>query len=116
MSNAIISPKANRLAVAGFFFIAGLSFASWASRIPDIKLILHLSDAALGGVLFALPAGSMVSLPLAGWLVSKYGSKRIVTIAMIGYPTVLLTIGLVTTIWQLIGVLFVFGLFGKQSV
>ncbi len=115
MSNAIISPKANRLAVAGFFFIAGLSFASWASRIPDLKLFLHLSDAALGGVLFALPAGSMVSLPLAGWLVSKYGSKKIVTIAMIGYPLILLIIGFVSTLWQLIGVLFIFGLFGNLS-
>ena len=113
MTNAIISSKANRMAVAGFFFIAGLSFASWASRIPDIKLRLQLNDAALGGVLFALPVGSMFSLPLAGWLVAKFGSKKIVTISLIGYPFVLLVIGVVATVWQLIATLFIFGLFGN---
>ena len=113
MTTAPVSPKANRLAVAAFFFIAGLSFASWASRIPDIKSLLHLSDAALGGVLFALPVGSMLSLPISGWLVTKYGSKKIVTIAAICYPLILIGIGLTTTVWQLISVLFVFGFFGN---
>jgi hypothetical protein len=57
MTNPTVSPRANRAAVAAFFFIVGLSFASWASRIPDIKSKLHLNDAALGGLLFALPVG-----------------------------------------------------------
>ena len=77
MTAFAVSRKANRFAVSCFFFIAGITFASWASRIPDIKAILHLSDAGLGGVLFALPVGSMTSLPLSGWLVAKFGSKRI---------------------------------------
>jgi MFS family permease len=74
---------------------------------------LHLSDAALGGVLFALPVGSMISLPLSGWLVAKYGSKKMVTIAAICYPLVLIAIGLSGNVWQLISVLFVFGLLGN---
>lgn len=113
MTAASFTPRANRLAVASFFFIVGLSFASWASRIPDIKTLLHLSDAALGGVLFALPAGSMLSLPLAGWLVAKYGSKKIITIAATCYPLILIAIGTTVTVWELISVLFVFGLFGN---
>jgi MFS family permease len=113
MTNTPVSPKANRMAVAAFFFIAGLSFASWASRIPDIKTLLQLSDAGLGGVLLALPVGLMVSLPLSGWLVAKYGSKKIVTIAAICYPLVLIVIGTTTAVWQLVSVLFVFGLFGN---
>lgn len=48
------SPKSfYRLAVASFFFLQGLVFASWASRIPDIKQALALNEAQLGGVLFA---------------------------------------------------------------
>ena len=113
MTTAQVSPKSNRLGVAAFFFIAGLSFASWASRIPDIKNLLHLSDAALGGVLLALPLGSMLSLPLAGWLVAKYGSKKIVTIAATCYPLILIVIGTAGSVGQLISVLFVFGLFGN---
>ncbi len=113
MNTSLVSKKANRVAVASFFFIAGISFASWASRIPDIKAKLHLSDAALGGVLFALPVGSMTSLPLSGWLVAKYGSKRMITIGVTLYPLILILIGSIATAWQLVGVLFLFGLVGN---
>jgi hypothetical protein len=40
-----------RVAVSLFYFGQGFGFASWASRIPDIKHTLHLSDAALGTIL-----------------------------------------------------------------
>ena len=113
MDNAKVSIKAHRWAVAIFFFIVGMTFASWASRIPDIKLILNLNDAALGGVLFALPLGAMISLPLSGFLVAKFGSKKMVVIGAIGYPIVLIFIGLSGTIGQLIAVLFLFGVFGN---
>lgn len=55
-----------RLAVALFYFSMGLCFASWASRIPDIKTTLHLSDAAFGTVLFALPVGQFLMMPFQG--------------------------------------------------
>jgi hypothetical protein len=51
--------------VGALFFLQGLSFASWASRIPSIQQTLGLSDTELGGVLLALPAGLMISLPIA---------------------------------------------------
>ena len=44
-----------RLSVSTFYFLQGLVFASWASRIPDIKSALGLNDADLGSVLFAVP-------------------------------------------------------------
>lgn len=113
MNTDTVSKRAHRLAVAAFFFIAGLSFASWASRIPDVKARLHLSDAALGGVLFALPVGSMISLPFAGWLVARHGSKKIMTIAATCYPMVLILIGLSAQVWQIVPVVFLFGLLGN---
>ena len=40
------TPKAfYRTALMAFFFIMGVIFASWAIRIPDVKVALHLSDA-----------------------------------------------------------------------
>jgi len=53
----IISNKRIRIAVALVYFSMGLCFASWASRIPEIKTMLHLSDAMFGTILFALPVG-----------------------------------------------------------
>ena len=113
MNRESVSPRQHRLAVAGFFFVAGLSFASWASRIPDIKAHLALSDAALGGILFALPVGSMISLPLSGWLVAKYGSKKVVTFGILAYPLILTMIGLTAAAWQLVPVLLLFGMLGN---
>ncbi|MFN3667206.1 MAG: MFS transporter [Sediminibacterium sp.] len=105
---------AHRIAVAIFFFMAGLCFASWASRIPDIKLKLGLSDAGLGAVLLALPSGLMLSLPLSGWAVTRFSSKTMITIAAVLYPLMLILIGAVTSSWQLAAVLFCFGVFGNM--
>jgi len=104
-----------RIGVSTFFFIQGLTFASWASRIPDIKNKLQLSDGALGGVLFALPAGQLTAMALSGYLVSKYGSKMMLHIAAFLYPAILVLLGSVDSTWQLIAGLFVFGIFGNLS-
>lgn len=113
MTTATSSRRSHRWAVAVFFFLAGLCFASWASRIPDIKQKLELNDAGLGAVLVALPVGLMTSLPIAGWLVSRWGSKKVVILAATGYPLTLVFLGAVQHSWQLAAVLFVFGLFGN---
>lgn len=102
--------KAYRVAVSAFFFIQGLVFASWASRIPDIKAALHLNDAALGGVLFAIPVGQMSAMALSGYLVSRFGSRRMLVIAAILYPAILISLGAVTTVWELTVGLFFFGI------
>ncbi|HVX51699.1 MAG TPA: MFS transporter [Chitinophagaceae bacterium] len=108
-----VSKRANRVAVSVFFFIAGLDFASWTGRIPDIKSRLHLNEGALGSVLFALPAGLMFSLPLSGWLVTKFGSRRTIIASALGGASILVGIGSVTAVWQLVVLLFLFGIFGN---
>ena len=108
-----VHPRIHRIAVSVFFFIAGLTFASWASRIPDIKEKLQLTEAGLGSVLLALPVGLMSSLALSGWLVSKFGSRRIVICAALIYPFILLWLALAATIFQLVIGLFFFGLFAN---
>ncbi len=81
----IAQRRIHRIAVSSFFFLAGICFASWASRIPDIQAKLQLNSAALGGVLLCLPIGLLTSLPVAGFLVAKYGSRKIVMLAAILY-------------------------------
>ncbi len=112
-NKTFVPARLNRIAVSVFFFIAGLTFASWASRIPNIKLKLGLSEAALGSVLFALPAGLMVSLPISGYLVTRFGSRRVVTMAALLYPMVLILLGVAASAWQMAAILFLFGLLGN---
>lgn len=101
--------RSHRIAASVFFFIAGLTYTSWACRIHDIKAIFRLNNAALGGVLFALPIGLMVSLPVSGWLVTRMGSRKVLISAGLLFPLMLSAIGLASEIWQLVILLFCFG-------
>jgi MFS family permease len=74
------------------FLATGFAFASWASRIPQVKARLALSPSDLGLVLLAFAAGSIIALPLSGSVVARFGSRRVVT-AMAGLAGVgLLTV------------------------
>ena len=109
------SNRVHRVAVSAFFFLFGFLFASWASRIPAIQQKLGLSETELGLVLFSLPVGLLVSLPISGWLVAKNGSKMVAGFAAISYACVLVTLGLAATKIQLMIALFAFGLAGNMG-
>ena len=102
-----------RLAVSLFYFGQGICFASWASRIPDLKTVLQLSDAQLGSVLLALPLGQMLTMPISGRLTAKYGSRKMLTIGAPLYALALTNIGLAASGWQLALFLFLFGVAGN---
>jgi MFS family permease len=72
---ATISKNTHRVFLSTFFFMSGFSFATWASRIPTIKMAFGFNDAELGSILLAMPIGSLIGLPITGWLVSKYNSR-----------------------------------------
>jgi len=108
------SPNRIRLAVSLFYFGQGIAFASWASRIPDIKHSLNLSDGELGSILLALPLGQLVTMPVSGNLVTKYGSKAILTLTAPLYVLALSNLGLATAPWHLAAFLFLFGVIGNM--
>lgn len=111
--NSVLNKKRIRIAVALTYFSMGLCFSSWASRIPDIKTTLSLSDALFGSILFALPVGQFLMMPVSGKLVTRYGSQQVVKFAIPAYSLCLLSIGLVQAGWQLAIVLFLFGITGN---
>lgn len=121
MSNATVHSPENisshhrrsRIAVSAFFFCQGLSFASWASRIPTIKNALDLSEAQLGTVLLMLPIAQLMTMPISGNLVSRYGSHRLIPVGVLLYALNLFFIAAATDIWQLGGALFLFGVIGN---
>lgn len=104
-----------RIAVSCFYFCMGFSFASWASRIPDIKTRLHLDTAELGSILLALPIGQLLMMPVSGRLVTHYGSKTILSFASLLYAAELTNLGWATAGWQLALALFVFGVVGNLA-
>jgi predicted MFS family arabinose efflux permease len=66
------------VAVYVAFIGAGFAFASWASRIPQVRDRLDLTPAALGLVLLSIAVGSLISLPAAGVIVTRLGACRTV--------------------------------------
>ena len=102
-----------RLATSLFFFGMGFSFATWASRIPDFKTLLNLSEADLGTMLFALPIGQLFAMPFSGKIVTKYGSRNISIIGLLTYSACMPLLGLATLSYQLALGLFLFGFFGN---
>ncbi len=73
------------------FFGAGFAFASWASRIPQVRDGLHLDPKGLGLLLLAIAAGSVIALPLAGMVIAHLGAAR--TVAAMA---ILVAVGLAT--------------------
>ncbi|WP_159799875.1 MFS transporter [Flavobacterium sp. MK4S-17] len=102
-----------RLAVSLFYFSMGLTFATWASRIPDIKEKLGLSEAELGTVLFAIPLGQLLMMPFSGRIVVRYGSSKTVVVGIIFYMLAMVTLGFADEVWQLMLSLFFFGIFSN---
>ena len=109
------SKKAYRIAVGCLFFLMGICFATWASRIPTIQQTFNLSDAQLGLMLLAIPIGSLISLLFSGWLVTRFGSKRIVINAVLLYSLLLVALGTAPSIPWLAAILVLFGMAGNTA-
>lgn len=104
--------RIHRWAIAVFFYCCGLSFASWASRIPTIKDKFNLNEAELGALLFMLPFGSLVALPIAGWSINRFGSRTMTFLSTVLYALLLLLLALSPSVTVLSIVLFFFGFWG----
>lgn len=81
-----------RTAVFVVFALAGIAFASWASRIADAKTALDLTAGQLGATLFAMSAGSLLAMPSTGRIAERIGVVNAIRLGMIigvaGFATV----------------------------
>lgn len=69
------------LAVTVMFALNGAAFATFASRLPDVKSLLGLSPAGLGLFLISGSIGSVLGLPMSGWIAGRLGSRVAVRLA-----------------------------------
>jgi MFS family permease len=68
---------AARNAVGLTFFLNGLVFASWVSRIPEVRASFDLTNGQLGLTLLAIALGSVLALPTTGAAINALGTVRI---------------------------------------
>jgi MFS family permease len=91
------------------FFIAGVAVAAWAPLVPFAKARAGLDDATLGLLLLCLGAGSIVAMPLAGALASRFGCRRVLVASTVLISLALPLLATVSSVPLLVASLFVFG-------
>ena len=93
------------------FIGSGFAFASWASRIPQVRDGLHLQPSSLGLVLLAIAAGSLLALPLSGVVIARVGSRRTVRAmaALLGAALGAVALGYLLGLAPVVGGLFLLG-------
>ncbi|MBY0024296.1 putative MFS family arabinose efflux permease [Paenibacillus jamilae] len=73
-----MNPRIVRNILFLLFALPGVAFASWVSRTPVIRDILHFSTAEMGIIIFGLAAGSLLGLLSAGNVISRIGGRSVI--------------------------------------
>jgi MFS family permease len=98
----------NRVFLSVFFFLSGICFSTWASRIPTIKTTFQYNEAELGTILIFMPISSLIGLPISGWLVSRYDSRIPLVAGFIMLSVALACIGWASTSLALVASICLF--------
>jgi len=91
------------------FFATGFGLASWAPLIPFVKTRAELNDAELGLLLLCLGIGSVIAMPLTGWLSARYGSKPMIIIGGLAFGLLFPFLVMSTNAWALAATLLMLG-------
>jgi MFS family permease len=106
-----------RLGVLSTFALAGALCAVWTVRMPALKQKLDLTDAQLGLEVLGWGIGALVTMTVAGRIIGRYGSRRVLRLALPGTALCLALVGLAPNYALLIAAGLVFGLcFGLVDV
>jgi MFS family permease len=70
-----------RWAVLTIFLVNGAAMANWVTRVPAIKDTINGSKLEMSFVLLGPAIGSLISFPVTGYLLGRFGSRP-VTIVM----------------------------------
>ena len=106
-TDASLRSAANATRIA--FIANGLAFASWAPIIPFAKANTGVDEAALGLLLLCLGIGSVISMPITGWLCARHGTRPMILISAIIMACTLPFLAYLVEYWALAVTLLVFG-------
>ncbi|ROM55498.1 MFS transporter [Pseudomonas poae] len=91
------------------FFIAGFGIAAWAPLVPYAKERAQLNEGTLGLLLLCLGVGSILAMPVAGVLASRFGCRRVLGTGTLMICLALPMLATVSSIPLLMAGLFLFG-------
>jgi MFS family permease len=85
MDRAHTEVKWPKWALAVLFLVDGAGFGTWAAHVPVFKQFLHIENGSLTFVLISVIVGAIISMPVTGQLIARYGSRRVIRNAAISY-------------------------------
>ena len=98
-----------RFATVALFVANGLGMSSWIAHIPLLKERLGLNDQLLGLALLCAGIGALGTMSVSGWLMSRFGSRKIAILSGILFPISLIAPGVATSFWSLAVSLLILG-------
>jgi MFS family permease len=91
------------------FLVVGFVAAAWACLVPFAKADTELDDGTLGLVLLCLGVGSILAMPTAGALSTRYGCRVLLVTSSLAACVALPALAIVSSARLLAVVLFFFG-------
>ncbi|MET4637867.1 MFS family permease [Mycetocola sp. 2940] len=84
-----------RNAIFVIFTLSGLSIATWAARLPEIKANLDVSTGSVGILILGMSAGSILGLMASAWLMVRLGARSgmVLALSLVAVGLVLIGIG-----------------------
>ena len=88
-----------RNATFAIFLASGVSIATWASRVPDIKLALDIDNTQIGLLLLGMGIASILGISTGPAVMARTGARRGMLSMMIMLSIGLVLIGVGTTLF-----------------
>ncbi|WP_353112350.1 MFS transporter [Microbacterium sp.] len=108
-----------RAAIFAIFLASGLSIATWASRVPDIKSALEIDKAQVGMLLLSMGIASIIGISTSPAVMARTGARVGMLVTMLSFGVGVALIGLGTNVFGSLPVvvigLVLFG-FGNGSL
>lgn len=92
------------------FVLAGVLIAAWAPLVPFAKARLGVSDAGLGSLLLCIGLGALVTMPFAGTLGRRFGTRALIGTTSVAALLVLPTLAWIGHAGAMAGALLLFGM------
>jgi MFS family permease len=99
-----------RFAITAIFALNGSLFLSLFARLPAVRDRTEISEGELGLALLCAMFGLLAAQPVAGALVSRFGSRPVVLGGALGYALGLVPVALSTSFGGLAAAMFLIGL------
>lgn len=87
-----------RAAIFAIFLTSGLSIATWASRVPDIKIALHIDNGQMGLLLLGMGVSSIIGISSSPAVMARTGARRGMLVTMLSFAVGVGLVGIGTNL------------------